>query len=379
MDIAAALADATAAAVADVPVPADTPEPVDPLAGAADPADPAAPVATAPDEGDEEGAEIEGDAEGADGAAEGAAEGEVEGDELVVPEGYVAPPVIADGLAAEFVLRDEYGEVEVPALMVEYKANGKVRTDRLDQVVRLAQFGVYNQEREEKIKAAEALIPERDALQESLQTLEAQVERMLTDPAFFDRVLAAYEEQTTPEAEARRAKDEVAALRIQHDMEKIQAQGQTFHSTEIEPALTAIAQAFPTVTEAELAEQLGMAMTAHAEEAPNGELYVPPSRYDAVRKYIIDTLAPLASAWHQRRSAKTPAPPAAPAPDRDLAAARADAQKAKRQVGQLTKPVSAGRGASGVTARDAAPARKAPASLDDAVSSALEEALASVR
>ena len=44
-----------------------------------------------------------------------------------MPEGYVAVATVTDALATEFTLRDAEGEVEVPDLMVEYKANGKVR------------------------------------------------------------------------------------------------------------------------------------------------------------------------------------------------------------------------------------------------------------
>lgn len=251
--------------------------------------------------------------------------------------------------------------------------------------MRTLPFALYNQEREDQVKAAEAVFAERDTLAETLAAREAQIERLLTDPAFLEAVQAAYAEETSPEKEVARAKAEVTSLREQQQLEKITEQGQHFYATEITPALDLLVQAFPTVPESELVEKFTMAMAAHVEEGPGGARYIPPSRYEAVRKYIVEDLAVWAGAIHQRRAATDPARKAAPAkpvtPDAQavqaLDAARADAQKAKRQVGQLTKPV----GAAGSTgARDTGrPATPAPTTVDDAVSSALQTALASFR
>ena len=54
-------------------------------------------------------------------------------------EEYVNVPVLDDELATNFTLFDAEGELEIPDVIVEYKANGKVRKDRLDKVVKLAQ------------------------------------------------------------------------------------------------------------------------------------------------------------------------------------------------------------------------------------------------
>lgn len=299
-------------------------------------------------------------------------------DETKLPEGFTAPSVLTEGLATEFSLLDADGEIEVPNVTVRFKANGKMREERIDQVVKLAQFGVYNQEREDKIKAVEAAVVERDQLAKLVEEREAQLERALTDPAFLVALQEAYERETSPEAEAKRAKDEVQSLRTQQQLEKIQEVGQRFYETEVSPAFDMIAKAAPTVTVEELEEKFAMAMAAHAEEAPNGEPYVPPSRYEAVRQYIVDDLAVWALAHHERRSKQaSPAPKAEPpAP---VAPAKTDpalvaAQQAKREVGKLTKPV-------GTAAKDESkPSKSAPiATIDDAVSSALENVLASVR
>lgn len=299
-------------------------------------------------------------------------------DEVQLPEGFIAPAVLTEGLATEFSLLDADGEIEIPNVTVKYKANGKIREDRLDQVVKLAQFGVYNQEREDKIKAVESAVTERDQLAKLVEEREAQLERALTDPAFLAALQEAYERETSPEAEAKRAKEEVQTLRVQQQLEKIQEVGQRFYETEVAPAFEMIAKAAPSVTVEELEEKFAMAMAAHAEEAPNGEPYVPPSRYEAVRQYIVDDLAVWAVAHHERRSKQASPAPKADTP-KPVAPAKTDPalvaqQQAKREVGKLTKPV-------GVAAKDSGkPAPSAPiTTIDDAVASALDSVLASVR
>jgi hypothetical protein len=300
-----------------------------------------------------------------------------DGDETKLPEGFSAPSVLTEGLATEFSLLDADGEIEVPNVTVRFKANGKMREERIDQVVKLAQFGVYNQEREEKIKAVESAVTERDQLAKLVEEREAQLERALTDPSFLAALQDAYERETSPEAEAKRARAETESLRTQQQLEKIQEVGQRFYETEVSPAFDMIAKAAPTVTVEELEEKFAMAMAAHAEQAPNGEPYVPPSRYEAVRQYIVDDLAVWAMAHHERRSKQ--ASPAAAATPKPVAPVKTDSalvaqQQAKREVGKLTKPV-------GTAAKeDPKPSKSAQiANIDDAVSSALESVLASVR
>lgn len=380
MDLNSAIADAVASIIppgtptdspeAEAPEAADDQTTVDAAAVEADPArdetsvDEA--VAAAKDDHTdpaEDGAEADADATGRA--------------DLSLPEGYVAPAVLTEGLATEFTLADADGEVEIPNVVVKYKANGKMREDRLDQVVKLAQFGVYNQEREDKIKAVESAVQERDELAKRVEEREAQLERVLTDPAFLEALQEAYQREMSPEAEVQRTKQQLEDLKVQQQMEKIQEAGTQFYETEVAPAFDMIAKAAPTVTAEELEEKFAMAMAAHTERAPNGDPYIPVSRYEAVRQYIVDDLAVWAMAHHERRSkqaspakAETPTPKAPAKTDSTLVAQ----QQAKREVGKLTKPV-------GVAAKDdKAPAKSAPiATVDDAVSSALESVLASVR
>lgn len=295
-----------------------------------------------------------------------------EGD--VAPEGYVMVPVVSDKLATEFALMDAEGEVEIPELMVEYKANGKVRKDRLDQVVKLAQFGVYNQEREQQVKQieqqAQQLEQEREQMYELLAEREAQMQRLLSDEDFLYAVREAYEQENTPQRRLARAEQEKLDLQVQYQMSNIVERGTAFYEGEVGPAIAMIADSLPTVPIEELEERFAYAMQAHVEVAPNGQPYIPASRYDAVRRYILDDLAGWAQFQHSRRSTATSVDTKA---QRELEQARIDAQKAKRAVGQAMKPI-------GRAAKDGGKPRAArPATVDDAVSSALDEVLSSLR
>jgi hypothetical protein len=323
------------------------------------------------------------DAEG-DGSDDGDAsydseESEESGATVNLPEGYVAVPTVTDDLATEFALHDADGEVEVPNLMVEYKANGKMRHDRLDQVVKLAQWGVYNQEREQKVQqveqVAQQVYQEREELAALLSEREAQIEKLLMDDDFLLAVRDAYGEQNSPESRAARAEQEVQDIRVQHQMSAIAEKGQAFYENEVMPALDMIAGALPSISMDELAEKFQMAMYAHVERAPNGEAYIPASRYDAVRQYILDDLAVWAQGQHGRRSGTTTSAPKQETQkalaERDKA--RIEAQKAKRAVGQKTLPVGNAGKPSGK------PKVNAGNTVDDAVASALSSALSSFR
>ncbi len=357
LDITDAIAEATAAAL---PSPADVVE------------QPTAEIVPAPPEAPDEEAAPDAD-EAAQAPAEDAATDESTAD-VELPDGYVAVPTIGEGLATEFTLYDEAGEVEVPALMVEYKANGKVRKDRLDQVVKLAQWGVYNEERDKKAQVIEQEYQQTLAtiqqMEQLVQEREAQMERFLQDDEFLEAVREAYLTENSPEKRAERAEQQVENLRVQYQMQEITESGERFYTGEIVPAVQTITNALPHVSVEEIETRLQMVMQAHAELAPNGQPYVPPSRYDAIRRYIVDDLAVWAQTINARRA--QPVNDEKAAVKAELDRARIEAQKAKNLVGKATKPVGqAGK------ATDGPKATKAPSTVDDAVDSALKTALAS--
>ena len=295
-------------------------------------------------------------------------------DDAVLPEGYVAVPTLSEGLATEFALYDEDGEVEVPSLMVEYKANGKVRKDRLDQVVKLAQWGVYNEERDRKAQVVEQEYQQSlSALQQmeaAIVEREAQMERLLHDDEFLEAVREAYLNENSPEKRVQRAEQETQNLRVQHQMQDITRNGEQFYEQEIMPAVQMITDALPNISAEDIESRLTMVMQAHAEIGPNGQPYVPPSRYDAIRQYIVEDLAVWAQMVNVKRSKPDPSATQRAALQSELDKARIEAQKAKNLLGKATKPT-------GTVGKMNAPKSAPISTVDDAVDSALRSALAS--
>lgn len=326
-----------------------------------------------PEEQDTNG--LNGDAESNDLDSD-TPEGDETSKDAPLPDGYVKVPTVTDKLATDFILRDAEGEVEVPELMVEYKANGKVRKDRLDQVVKLAQFGVYNEERERKVQQVEASVQslnnERQQLTRLLEERESQLERMLTDDQFLMAVRDSYEQQNSPEARVQRAEQEAQTLRIERQIAPIFAQNEQFNDSEVVPALDTIVRALPSVTIEELEERLQMVALANAELAPTGARYIPPSRFDAIRKYIVEDLAVWAQIQHARRSESLRPSPELVTAKAETDKARVEAQRAKRLVGQATKPMASANAK--VQPKKAKPA----ANVDEAQAQAEAEVLAAM-
>ena len=365
LDISAVIDDAVAAAV-PAPAPAATPEP-----------DPQAAQFVPPVEEQTDATEADADPQASADDAE-AGEDASEAEAVTLPEGFVVVDPVVEGLVTDFTIRDADGdELEIPALMVEYKANGKVRTDRLDQVVKLAQFGVYNQEREQQVRQVEeearAVAEQREEIAQMLAEREAQLERLLTDDDFFLAVQERFLAENSPERRAARAEEQLQSLHIQQQLQQISSVGENFLETELSPALSIITQALPTIQQEELDERLALAMQAHLVLGPGNVPYLPESRYAAVRKYIVEDLAPWAQMVHASRSeARRDPEKERLVQERD--SARIASQKAKRQIGQTLKAVT--------RSPQAAPARpkaKAPATIDDAVDSALSSVLSSLR
>lgn len=300
-----------------------------------------------------------------------------------LPEGYVAPGVVTEGLATQFVLYDQDGEVEVPDLMVKYQANGKERNDRLDQVVKLAQWGAYNQERDQKAKQVEqqyaTVKAEADELSDTLAEREAQLERLLQDDDFLFAAREAYERENSPERRAARADERAQAAEVSAQLAPIVAEGQRFYTQEVGPALARIAQVLPGVTAEELDQRMALAMQAHAQMGPHGQPIVTPAKYDALRTYIVEDLAVWAKAMHEYRSTgKVGAPmaamPTAAKPSPELVRAQREAQKAKNTIARAIKPT----GGAATKEKRIGTKATAPSSVDDALAAAMDSVLANI-
>jgi hypothetical protein len=294
---------------------------------------------------------------------------EQDAEEAAAPEGVAIPGILTEGLATDFALYDSDGPVEVPDITVEYKANGKVRRDRLDQVVKLAQWGVVGSQKAEEAAAAQRRAEEYEQV---LAEREAALERLLTDDEYYDAVREAYSNEVSPERRAERAEAEAERLRIESAMAPIAAQGQQFYEGELVPALDMIAQALPAVTREELEQRVEMLLRMHAVDGPGGVPIVPPTKYSAIRQAMVEDIAVWAQVLNARRMPPAPKP-AAPKADKALERAQVDAQKAKRAVGRAMRPV-----ATSVTKSAPSGKSAAPNTVDDAMESALANVLGAI-
>lgn len=279
-----------------------------------------------------------------------------------LPESITLKP-IADALKSEFVAYDSDGKpVEaIPDLVIEYKANGKVRKDRIDQVVKMAQLGVYNREREEQyISQAEEVENVANEVIGRLETRERQLRNLLEDPDAYENARAIYLQENAPEKRAARAEQEAAQVKASVAEQRAAAEGAQFYQSNVLPRLDDILTQYPEVEADELIAQFTMAVQPLVK---NGR--IPRERYGAVVSFVESELADWARSKHERRIAKV-----APA-NKAAEQARIDAAKAKRQQAAASAP------ARGAASRPAQPApKKEIITVADAESDALNEALA---
>ena len=124
-------------------------------------------------------------------------------EEVILPEGMVKVPTIA-GENLPFKVHDAEGELEVPALKIQYTANGKERMDDIPQLVKMAQWGAYNQEKEARFQQATtqsaAVVQENTRLQQTIDQQNAEREWLLSKDENYLAAREKYEAMNTPEA-----------------------------------------------------------------------------------------------------------------------------------------------------------------------------------
>lgn len=313
------------------------------------------------------------ESEDAEASAEEQPESEEESpeaeDAAPLPEGMVAVPTITDKLVTEFVVKDNEGEeVEPPALMIEYKANGKVRKDRLDQVVKLAQFGVYNQEREQALLSKQdEMASEVESITEQLSVREDQLRRLLEDEEAYLKVRERYLQENAPEKRVERAESEVKELKTRQAVERQQAQAERFYTASVVPALERIATDYPEVEMDEVTAQFSAALVPVMRDG-----VVPPDLYPQVEQYIETVLREWAEQKHTARVERYKGEKAKA--EKEAEAAKVAAAKAKRSAATAVRPaVRSGTSATKTTKP------KASMSVEDAEEDALSSVLASLR
>lgn len=329
-----------------------------------------------PREVDDETPAPENAAETAPADAKGAkvAEGEPETPETPeLPEGFVALPS-ADGqkLATKFTLLDKDGELETPGgLMVKATFNGREESLPLDQLVRRAQSGAWNQQREARINEVDSRNREMEQsvaqMQRDLQVREQQLEALLSDELYRQRAIEEYQQYQTPEARARRAEEAVLHERQSFEVRELGRQGQQYLNSEVAPAISAIVEALPSVS----ADELVFKMKQFVDRQIDPRLgIVPPARYVEINRFVTDELVPWAQHAHEARTGTAAAPATEKVKAAEDKAKRAEvaAQRAKRTGTAQFKPSVAA--PPGQKAESNAP-RSHTQLVDDAITSAL--------
>lgn len=297
-----------------------------------------------------------------------------DGETVVLPE---ADPA---HLATNFTLKDQSGELAIPAgLMVTFNANGKTRELPLDRVVKFAEMGFYNHEREQMRQVTESRAQEiatrAQGLENQLAKQDRQLEALLSDPNFYQRAVQEFQQQNTPEAQAQRFQVEREQFRLEQERASIAPVNQRYLEQEIGPSVDMVTKALPNVEAREVTERLERFI--RTKQGRGG--YVDPSQHKAINDYFLNEIVPWAKQLDEFRAIdrgtqsgrqKVEASKQQATKESDeLAAQRARAQKVRRQAAQnLTPPT---RGAPGTPV-----APKPIRNHSDAVSSAVDTALA---
>lgn len=203
-------------------------------------------------------------------------------------------------LMTEFSVLDNEGEVIIPDVKIRFKAKGEVRELPIDHVVRLAQFGYANEEREQQVLAARKFVAEAEqqstAFQEQIQQYEQHYERLFNDPAFYEEARLAFLNQNTPEIRAQRAEQQLHRERVEIATQREQQQVVAFTQQALVPAITKLLADNPHVNEHEV---IGRYTELTAPLLVQGR--VPPSRFAHVQRLVNEDLAQWVEQKHVER------------------------------------------------------------------------------
>ena len=274
------------------------------------------------------------------------------------------------------------GETEIsglPDLTVTYMTpGGKMRTDPIDKVARLAADGIYSEQREQRFRQIEQQNAEAQEMLEQyrqrLDEREMYLEQLLADETRYVNEKDAWDRQNTPEMRLERERQQLETQRQQMEMARIAQAGEQYFTNTLTPALESIADAVPTIEPEELVAKVSLYVRSL--EGRRG--YLTPDQYQQVSQYLVDEVAPWAKALHERRAEKWAPKEDAVAKAKEAEAAKAAAakatvqsQKAKAQVAKAAKPV-------GQRTAMAPKSRPAPSSIDDLMDDAVQSAIDSV-
>ncbi len=258
-----------------------------------------------------------------------------------IPEGYVATPVLPEDKARGFTVSDAEGEILPPDLTWKITANGKELTLSTDKLVSYASMGKYNHDLQVGAQQAEQRAQQvEQAHRQALATMQErdnQIEALLSDPDYLYRAQQAFAQHNTPEARAERQRQEIAQQQEQLHLERATMQAHDFIDRTATPALDMILQAYPTLTQDEVAAKFFLAAEPYRR---NGVLM--PEGFTALKQWIVRDLEPYARQKHEHlmseRSQTTKAADDAKAEAaKKVQAAQVAAQKARGQASRGTR------------------------------------------
>jgi hypothetical protein len=298
---------------------------------------------------------------------------------VALPDGFVAVPKVDRELVMPFKVMDADGELEVPDMMIEFKANGKTRKEPLDKVVQLASFGVYNHEREQQVQASKAEVQQTQTqLQQVIdyaRQLEQEREALLSNDDLYLAKRAQFDQQNTPEARLQREQERVQTMQRQQAFSQAAQAGEQFYSRSLVPAVEAITKALPTLTAEEIGAKLLLIADRYKVHTPDGSI-IDPRAYRLIEQAIVSDVVPWAQQVHDardsdRRSNAQQTDAEKRALKKAADDAKAETQKARNQG---TRPAKPGQGRPGTNA----PTPKPIKTVDDAEQAALADTMAAM-
>lgn len=297
-----------------------------------------------------------------------------------LPEGMVAVPKIDRDLATSFSVKDKDGDLEIPDITITFKANGKERIEPLDRVVKMAEWGFYNHEREQQVTRAkqesDAIVQQNTQIIAYAKQLEVERDRLLSSDEAYLTARAKYEQENTPEARLTREREQVEQDRNRMVFDQAANESYRFYEQKLVPAVETIEKALPTVTSEEIGAKLLLIANRFQVHTPFGTV-IPPAKHQALTDAIVNEVVPWAQHVHDSRVAEKRA--STQQTDAEKLALKEAADKAKTDAQKKTTLLTrTARPAQGRAAAETPPPKKL-VTVEDHEQDALAATLAAMR
>jgi hypothetical protein len=280
-----------------------------------------------------------------------------EGEDEALPGQPVEAEAEAPKPITQFKVFDEGGELELPAIEIEFKGAKKVQKLPLDKVVRLAQSGAYNEELHQEVQEARRVVPQlqqtTEQLRAELAQLQQERQRFLLDDAYLLEQREQFERMNTPEERIRQLESRLAQYESGSAVEQELSTARSFVAQELAPTFSNLLAQYPDVTPEEV---FGRFMLTTAPLQRGGK--IAPEHYPKVASLLADDIGPwMAQLQEHRSTGRAQFQKDATAQVRQK---QEELTQAKRALARRYKPTGAVPGSAAVST-------KAPATAKDAV------------